>query len=654
MPRRLVDRSLRTRLLVSGTLVLTSVIVALGVLGASNERMRLDLTTATRSILDEQQIANRIIGGVMQQLVAVATMEDRADSVFRPDFDAAGAIVYNGLQSYLFRDLSGDERHQLEQVKEEHQRMEVAAVRMTHAPDRLALRSALALHSTDLLNAMNGFLRMREANLQALADRQEQTILGLRVAGGGLLLLFGTVGAWLSLRFVRRRVTDPLAQLADAADRIGHGELTTRVPAGHDREFHSLAIAFNSMSERLARAQGALASRNDELEVALEQVRATQAELVQSEKLGAVGRMTAGLAHELNNPLASVLGYGEMLAAHLRERGATAPEELADRFVSPLVREATRARLLVRSLLHFSRRAAPEIGPVCLQSALDVVIGLRRGAFEQAGLHLEAEPVPGLLVIAEQQRLQAVFLNICNNALHAMRGRKDGTLRITVVESVDFIDVHCEDDGPGITSPERVFEPFYTTKEAGEGTGLGLALSRRFVMDFGGGIQASNRDQGGARFTVRLRRADPDAQVSSLVADQGALPAAHHGETTVPRRCVLVVEDEPELRRLSALMLARLDVEVLLAGDVPAAREVLNSREVDLIVSDVKMPGESGIDFYSWIRVQRPAMTSRFLFVTGDLTMPELGEFAAEHPMAVIHKPFEVQDYLQRVRSMLA
>jgi DNA-binding NtrC family response regulator len=115
-----------------------------------------------------------------------------------------------------------------------------------------------------------------------------------------------------------------------------------------------------------------------------------------------------------------------------------------------------------------------------------------------------------------------------------------------------------------------------------------------------------------------------------------------------------VVEDEPELRRLSALMLARLDVEVLLAGDVPAAREVLNRREVDLIVSDVKMPGESGIDFYSWIRVQRPAMASRFLFVTGDLTMPELGEFAAEHPMAVIHKPFEVQDYLQRVRSMLA
>jgi signal transduction histidine kinase len=649
-------RSIRQRFLliaVAGALLATA---AMAAVAGISERMRGALADESRSIRDEQRIANDIIGGVMRQLVTVSSMAEGADSSLRREFDAAGAVVFEGLQTYLFRNLNPQQRLQIETVKEGYQRMEVSALRaarllaIENAATAAVARQETMRHGLELLGALDGFLRLREADLERLERRQATILRTVWVGGGSLAMLVGFLVTLLIVRFLRGQVTRPLEELAEAAARIGAGEFSTRVPVNYDHEFHLLATAFNRMASQLSAAQQSLADRNAALEEALEQVRLAQAELVQSEKLGAVGRMTAGLAHELNNPLASVVGFSELLAAEARERSPLSAE-VAATFIEPIVREATRARLLIRSLLQFARRAGTELGPVSLPEALEVAVGLQRHAFAQAGLRVVIEPLPPTLVVAEMQQLQSVFSNILGNALDAMRPSGHGALRVTTtLEGDDLVRLDFEDDGPGLRDPERVFEPFYTTKEVGHGTGLGLSLAQRFVEAFGGTIRARNRPDGGARVTVELRLTEVRATVPVAPCTDERLPSPTAVNGT---RRVLVVEDEPHLQRLSALLLGRIGVTPLIAGTVTEARELMGEGAVDAIISDVKLPGESGLDFYRWVEQAHPELAARFLFVTGDVDTPELSALAADHPRSLILKPFQVADYLERVQEVL-
>jgi C4-dicarboxylate-specific signal transduction histidine kinase len=648
-PRRV---SLHQRLLVITVASAAAVLLGVALLMFASGRMRADLNRATKAVLEEQEIADRVIDGVMRQLVTITAATDEGLEPMRPEFEAAGVQVYEGLRAYLFRDLTLEERLQIEEVKEEHQLLEVTALRASEngslrdSASRIALRREAMNHALSLLEAMNGFLRLREIDLSDIAAEQSRSFRVLWLGGGVSLLALGAMIGLLLTRFLRRRVVAPLTTLADAVTRFGEGELDARVPTAMDREFQDLAVAFNLMSERLMAAQGALATRNNDLEEALQHVREARDELVQSEKLGAVGRMSAGLAHELNNPLAAVLGYAELLAAELHDGTPMSPE-IAMSHVEPLVREATRARQLVRSLLQFSRRAGDEVGPVSLREAMTVVTDLRCGSFEQSGLRLVVDPLPDQAVLAEAQRLQGVFLNIVNNAHHAMRSQGHGTLRVHHEVHGDRIHLFFDDDGPGLSQPDRVFEPFFTTKEPGEGTGLGLALAQRFVDSFGGEIRAENRADGGARFTVVLRLADGAAPVTVA-----ASPAPSSDE--IDRRLVLVVDDEPDLRRLAGKVLRRLGVEVVEAGTAAAAREVLQQRNVHVVVSDVRMPGESGVALFRWIEQEQPELAGRFLFVTGDADAQELGNIPDEHPHALLLKPFTLSDLTERVLGMLA
>ena len=644
--------SLKQRLLVITATSAAAALVGAAALMLASGKMRTDLSAATDAVLEEQRIADQVINGVMRQLVTITSATESGFEPLRPEFEAAGAEVYKGLRAYLFRELTLEERLQIEAVKEQHQLLEVTAMRASELSTlrdsgaRAVLRREAMAHALTLLDAMNGFLRLREVDLELVATEQSRSFRTLWLAGGLSMLAIGGAIGLLLTRFLQRRVVAPLTTLTEAVTRLGEGDATVRVPPASDREFQDLANSFNLMSERLAAAQGTLATRNTELEQALEHVREARDELVQSEKLSAVGRMSAGLAHELNNPLAAVLGYAELLAAELKDGHSLTPE-LARTHVDPIVREAARARQLVRSLLQFSRRATDEVGPVSLHSAMSVVSDLRRGAFEQVGLDLVVESFPEQPVLAEQQRLQGVFLNIVNNALHAMAPQEQGTLRVHHVRHGEVIHVIFDDDGPGISQPDRVFEPFYTTKQPGDGTGLGLALAQRFVESFGGEIRAANRVEGGARLTVELRL----TEFSVIVAEperEAEQPVA------VGSRIVLVVDDEPELRRLSGKVLRRLGVEVLEAASAAEARALMLQHNVDVVVSDVRMPDESGVELYRWVERERPGLARRFLFVTGDVDAAELGSIPSEHPEAMLHKPFTLNDLTGRVNALLA
>lgn len=640
---------LRRRLLAITAACAVLLLAALAALLLVSERRRTALAAASQALVEEQEVADRVVAGVMRELALSAAGADASLDSIATRFDEASASVHAGLRSYLFRPLSIEERLQIERIKEEHEQLEVAARRLLQLPvgpaagQRVELRREIVSHAFRLLDEMAAFFRLREADLAAAAAAQAAAFRWFWLASALTAALVG-LAIWLLLaRFLQRRVVVPLGAVTAAAHRIGQGDLSVRVPLEGDREVRELAADFNLMTTQLAAAQQSLAARNAELETALDLVRRTQDDLVQSEKLGAVGRMSAGLAHELNNPLAAVVGHAELLAAELHERGEL-PAPLAGELVEPLVREATRARQLVQSLLQFSRQADAGITSVRLADAIGVVTDLRGFAFERSGLRLVVEPVPDVWVRAEPQRLQAVIMNITNNALHAMEPSGRGALRIATTLDAEMVELRFIDEGPGIAEPDRIFEPFYTTKDVGAGTGLGLALAQRFVESFGGSIRAANRPEGGAQLVVRLPRAAPVA-----VEAPSPAPVASGG----PARAVLVVEDEPELRRLQERLLRRLNVTVESVGSMAEAQERLRHRAFDAVVSDVRMPGGSGIDLFRWVEREHPALVSRFLFVTGDLAMPELAALTVTRPDMVLHKPFAMTDYVGRVRGVL-
>jgi CheY-like chemotaxis protein len=289
-----------------------------------------------------------------------------------------------------------------------------------------------------------------------------------------------------------------------------------------------------------------------------------------------------------------------------------------------------------------------EVGPLPLRAALEVASDLRRHEFEHADLSLVIDPIPEVAVMAEQQQLQGVIVNIMNNALDALAGRPGGRLRIHATVEDTMLRLVFEDDGPGLLEPDKVFDPFYTTKEVGEGTGLGLAIAERSIESFGGTIRAENRDEGGARFTIRLRVAPAVTAWSGSAVSVLPAPVAGDGRT------VLVVEDEPQLRRLIAHALGRIGYAARLAASVPEAREAMTLGPVDGIISDVRMPGESGVEFFHWLEVTHPSLAERFLFITGDINNAELAPIAQRRPEVVLLKPFDLHDLLARLQAVLA
>lgn len=629
---------------------------ALAVLFLATASARRHMVVATDTFVQEQAIADQINDAVLRELLSLSVVWSRAAPDVRQELRSAGDDAYAQIRRYLSQDLSPEERLQLERVKEAHQRLEVAAVRVAELLSRGERDAAAAANAevlttaTQLNRELTGFLGMREADLRAFQARQSAMLDRLYLGEVAFFVLLVLVGFWME-RFLQRRVAQPLREISAAADQIGSGNLDVRLSGPYHDEFVGLAGAFERMTSGLRALTAELHERNRELGGALDQLQSAQDELIRSEKMSALGRMTAGLAHELNNPLTSVVGFAQLLSRRLGEREDEATAEV-DELVAPLVSEARRSHDLIHSLLRFARRPDQDLDAVPLRSALDLAAELRRFAFDQAGVTLDVESGPDPLVIAERQRLQEVMLNVMNNALDAMKPAGAGTLRVRVEESRGSVGVTFEDDGPGFERPDLVFEPFYTTKPAGEGTGLGLALVHQFMEEFGGAARAENPPEGGARVVLRFRSAlggvsREEASTGGDVSHAVVTPAA------AASKRVLVVEDEVHLRELQRRLLGLMGADVLLASSVDQARDLLGRHAVDMIVSDVRMPGGSGVDLYEWVSAQRPSLQNRFLFVTGDTGAPDVMDLAERMPANFLHKPFEMDEYLSRVIAVL-
>jgi len=269
------------------------------------------------------------------------------------------------------------------------------------------------------------------------------------------------------------------------------------------------AVAFERLAAAFDQERRQLAAKVRELTVANRALAEARESLLRSEKLATVGRLAAGLAHEVGNPLGLVAGYVELARARLP---ADPHPDLVDS-LGRIAAAADRIDRTVRDLLDFARPAAPHLSPVDLAAAVDAALRLARVHARLKHVEIDLDfPQCHPRVQADEHHLGQVLLNLLLNAGDAMRGA--GKVRVSARMEGAAVSLLVEDGGPGILPADlpRVFDPFFTTKDPGEGTGLGLAISHRIMESFGGEIAARNGEGGGAVFELRFRAARSDVK----------------------------------------------------------------------------------------------------------------------------------------------
>jgi two-component system NtrC family sensor kinase len=378
----------------------------------------------------------------------------------------------------------------------------------------------------------------------------------------------------------------------------------------------------------------------EETSRAYENLRRTQEQLLQSEKMSAVGQLISGVAHELNNPLTAILGYAQLLEGFRLEQRASD-------YVAKLFKQAQRTQRVVQNLLSFARQRRTEKQPVDLRKVLEETIGLREYDLKMSGIIVERDfPDEIPLLIGDPHQLEQVFLNIVNNAVDAMREVGDkGVLTVRLRKKEAFVCVEFADTGPGIKDAARIFDPFYTTKSIGKGTGLGLSICYGIVKEHNGEIVARNRPEGGASIEVLLP-----------ANEQAPLPeftSAPHRETVLKGRILLVEVEEAVLEfERDVLMGAGAEVTTCLSFD--EVKATLQKGAFDVAVVNGRLPGGLGAEeIYEWFVANQPGTEHGLLFTFSSEANPSTQEFLQKHNIPSLTKPFEIADLIAHVRPLL-
>ncbi len=370
--------------------------------------------------------------------------------------------------------------------------------------------------------------------------------------------------------------------------------------------------------------------------------RRLQDQLLQSEKMSAIGQLIAGVAHDLNNPLASVVGFADLLGE---------AEDVPERLEEPLAvirQEAERASGIVRNLLSFARRQEGERQLQSIRPILESTILLLKNQLMAHKIELTFTAEPGLPEVeVHANQIKQVFVNIINNAAQAIRGADRSGGRITVLAKcwLDGVAVRISDNGPGMPESvaQHVFEPFFSTKAEGEGTGLGLSICHGIVKEHGGSMTVDPGPGTGATFTVELPGAAGARLATEPAAEATPVPAAPQ-----ERLRVLVVDDEPHILHYMQATLESWGHEVVLASDGSQALKRALTQPFDVIICDLRMPRLGGREMYQTLAQMHPAVAGRMVFATGDTVRGDTLQFLERLGRPFLQKPFKL-DELRRV-----
>jgi PAS domain S-box-containing protein len=379
----------------------------------------------------------------------------------------------------------------------------------------------------------------------------------------------------------------------------------------------------------------------DETRQAYDNLRRTQEQLLQSEKMAAVGQLISGVAHELNNPLTAILGYSQLLGSgeHTSPRGVE--------YVEKLYKQAQRTHRIVQNLLSFARQHKPERMPVQLNQILEDTLLLREYDLKVNNILIHREFDAKLPpTAADTHQLQQVFLNILNNAFDAvLESEERREIWIRTARVADRLEIEFTDSGRGVQDPHRVFDPFYTTKPVGKGTGLGLSICYGIVKEHGGEIRVRNSPPRGATFAIDLPMSAADQTRSDGPAKE-EVPACG---------LVLLVDDEESVLELEQEILRGRCRGIRAVTSGCEALRILQEECVDVVVTDIKMPGEvCGHEIYRWIERYRPELGGRVIFTVSDPRDEAVRELLESSGCAFVHKPFAIDEFLNAVRRVLA
>jgi two-component system NtrC family sensor kinase len=394
--------------------------------------------------------------------------------------------------------------------------------------------------------------------------------------------------------------------------------------------------------------------------------RVFQSKLVQTERLAELGQMVTGVAHELSNPLTSILGYAQRLLVR-RDSGGNSPE------ARQIFQEAERASTILRQLLQSARQSPPERRRVALNQVVSHSMELQRFNQEVEDVHLQLDLDPVLpFVQGDPGQLQQVLVNLISNARHAIEEQgRGGTIRVKtqrIAEKRVLLEV--SDDGPGISQElqSRIFDPFFTTKPAGVGTGLGLAIVMGIVREHGGRLHLTSSPGQGATFSIELpAMAATDQALPARGERPAARPKVQGSTASEPSETayaapvlgpwigerVLVLEDEPTVAKLIADVLEDEGLRVDMLLNSHEALEHAAHEHYALIVCDMKMPGLDGEHFYEALADAGNPVHERILFVTGDVLAARTRNFLDRHHLPHVAKPFRVEELTQKVRGVL-
>ncbi len=361
-----------------------------------------------------------------------------------------------------------------------------------------------------------------------------------------------------------------------------------------------------------------------------------QEQLIQSEKMSAIGELIAGVAHDLNNPLASVVGFADYLVEESK-----APENLREP-LEAIRQEAERAANIVRNLLNFARRQegqrrSQHIGPI-LEATLLLVRNQLMASKVEAILEIDPD-LPNVEVNGNQ--IQQVFVNLINNAAQAVKASDiGGNVVVHAAKWLDGVAVTVADDGPGIPDKiaDRIFEPFFTTKAEGEGTGLGLSICHGIIQEHGGRIRYSPGSEGGAVFRVELPGGAPTGEPEEA-------PPAQVGKLKV-----LVVDDEPHILHYMRATLEAWGHAVAVSADGNEGFDQATSQPFDVIITDLRMGDLGGREMFEMLSRDRPDIARRVVFSTGDTLGGDALEFLESAGQPFLRKPFT----LAELRTALA
>jgi two-component system NtrC family sensor kinase len=366
--------------------------------------------------------------------------------------------------------------------------------------------------------------------------------------------------------------------------------------------------------------------------------RRLQDQLIQSEKLSAIGQLIAGIAHDLNNPLASVVGFADFL-----KEVPNVPPALREP-LTVIQEEAERASNIVKNLLGFARKQEHQRRPTPLRPLLDATFVLLRNQLMahrvEARIEIEPDlPAPDI----DPNQIQQVFVNLINNAAQAIASTgRPGRVLVRARRWLDGVAIDVIDDGPGMSEPvaAQVFEPFFTTKPEGEGTGLGLSISQGILREHGGRIMLFTEEGRGSSFTVQLP-----------LASRPPAPPPEPGTGAPTKRLrVLVVDDEPHILHYMRATLEAWGHTPVVASNGREGLELTERETFDLVISDLRMPELGGREFYEELARRQPAMLDRLVFSTGDTVRGDTLAFLESIDRPYLHKPFS----LAELRALLA